>query len=176
MHIHAGAIAVCAIALGACADASGAIIGGEVVDPSDPITPVVIGDGGALDAFVDLCADAGDRGSGSTYTDLYRDFFGPTGLASCTARSICHVPNGTGALTSGFTCAPDRNACFSSMTTVLVPPGSSASPEHAELYRILRKAPPTPGSGPMPRNSAFAFCPDDLARIEAWIAAGTPND
>src|SRR4029077_18492163 len=39
------------------------------------------GDGvDAVEEVVDYCADAGGRGDGSTFADLYRDFFGPTGL------------------------------------------------------------------------------------------------
>jgi hypothetical protein len=134
------------------------------------------GDDAGADAgsaeLTDPCLDAGDRGDGATFTDLYRDFFGPSGLASCGARSICHVPNGTGAQTSGYLCAPDAHGCWASMTSTIVPDGGSATPEATALYEALRKAPPTPGSGPMPRNSTFAFCPGDLARIRAWIAAG----
>jgi hypothetical protein len=123
------------------------------------------------------CEDAGDRGDGSTFSDLYRDFFGPTGLASCSARSICHVPGGTGAQTSGgYICAPDQAECWASMTSSIVPDGGTPVPEGTTLYKALRKAPPTPGSGPMPRNSAFGFCPDDLARIKTWIASGARND
>jgi hypothetical protein len=125
---------------------------------------------------VDPCADAGDRGDGAAFADLYRDFFGPTGLANCSAGSICHVPGGTGTDTSGYQCGPDANGCWTSMTTSIVPAGGTMSPEDTALYKVLRKAPPTPGTGPMPRNSAFAFCPPDLARIKAWIAAGAAND
>ena len=58
------------------------------------------------------------------------------------------------------------------MTSTIVPSGGSASPEDTTLYKALRKAPPTPGSGPMPRNSSFAFCPGDLKRIATWISSG----
>ena len=130
----------------------------------------------AVEEVVDYCADAGGRSDGSTFADLYRDFFGPTGLASCSARSICHVPGGTGAQTSGgYECAPDEPSCWASMTSTIVPDGGSTTPEQTTLYRVLRKAPPTPGSGPMPRNSSFAFCPDDLMRITTWINAGAPG-
>ena len=130
-------------------------------------------DGGVDPGPSEYCAEAGDRGDGSTFSDLYRDFFGPTGRASCSAQSICHVPGGTGAQTSGgYLCVPDRASCWSSMTRTIVPGGGSASPEQTTLYKALRKAPPTPGSGPMPRNSSFAFCPDDLKRIADWISSG----
>jgi hypothetical protein len=122
------------------------------------------------------CLDAGDRGDGSRFTDLYRDFFGPTGGASCSAQSICHVPGGTGFMTSGYECFPDQNGCWASMTSSIVPDGGTAMPETTTLYRALRKAPPTPGSGPMPRNSTFAFCPADLERITTWIQSGAQND
>ncbi len=157
-----------------------ACTGGEAGVPENgsPIldVPVVV-DAGDAAVAPDPCADAGDRGDGSTFTDLYRDFFGPTGLASCSAKSICHVPGGTGMQTSGgYVCSPDQDTCWASMTAVIVPDGGSSAPESTTLYKVLRKAPPTPGSGPMPRNSAFAFCPNDLARIKAWIASGATND
>ena len=134
-------------------------------------------DAGSDVAAGGYCADAGDRGEGSTFADLYRDFFGPTGGASCSAQSICHVPGGTGEQTSGgYVCVPDQASCWASMTSTIVPEGGSASPELTTLYKALRKAQPTPGSGPMPRNSSFAFCPDDLKRITDWISSGAANE
>jgi hypothetical protein len=122
------------------------------------------------------CIEAGYRGDGSRFTDLYRDFFGPSGGASCSARSICHVEGGTGFLTSGYECAPDQNGCWASMTSSIVPDGGTSMPETTRLYMALRKAPPTPGSGPMPRNSTYAFCPADLERISTWIQNGAHNN
>jgi hypothetical protein len=149
----------------------GSVVAGADVDP--------VADAGveaaseAAGALPDYCAEAGPRGDGATFADLYRDFFGPTGLASCSARSICHVSGGMGMQVSGgYQCAPDQATCWTSMTSTIVPEGGSMTPEQTTLYLVLRKAPPTPGSGPMPRNSAFAFCPDDLARIRTWIASG----
>jgi hypothetical protein len=134
-------------------------------------------DAGAMDSGgTDYCAEAGSRGAGTAFSDLYRDFFGPSGQASCSARSICHVPGGTGMQTSGgYVCSPDEPSCWASMTSTIVPDGGSTTPEETMLYRALRKAPPTPGSGPMPRNSTFAFCPDDLTRLRSWIVAGAPG-
>ncbi|HEX8793640.1 MAG TPA: hypothetical protein VF765_22005 [Polyangiaceae bacterium] len=134
------------------------------------------GDGGPDAAASDYCLEAGSRGDGSRFTDLYRDFFGPEGGASCSATSICHVPGGTGLKTSGYECAPDQDGCWLSMTSSIVPDGGTPMPESTGLYKALRKAPPTPGSGPMPRNSTFAFCPADLQRITTWIQNGAPND
>jgi hypothetical protein len=166
--------------------ASVACTGGEAAVPSlgpGSVVPAAP-DGGSSDDAGDAgttgpgpCDDAGDRGDGSTFSDLYRDFFGPTGLASCGARSICHVPGGTGAQTSGgYVCAPDQATCWATMTRSIVPDGGTSAAEGTTLYMALRKAPPTPGSGPMPRNSAFAFCPNDLERIKTWIASGATND
>jgi hypothetical protein len=147
--------------------------GGEWRDSGAGVTADSAADAAEEVAVVDYCADAGGRSEGSTFADLYRDFFGPTGLASCSARSICHVSGGTGAQTSGgYECVPDEPSCWASMTSTIVPEGGSATPEQTTLYLALRKAPPIHGSGPMPRNSSFAFCPDDLARITTWIEAG----
>lgn len=137
--------------------------------------PLTLGAGDA--ETVDPCADAGDRGDGSTFTDLYRDFFGPTGVASCSRRSLCHVPGGKGALNSGgYVCVPDQSTCWAAMTGSIVPDGGSPTPEQTTMYKALRKAPPTGGSGPMPFQSSFAFCPNDLQRISAWISAGAANN
>jgi hypothetical protein len=161
------------VAADAAADAAGEVAVDAAADTADEAAVDAAAD--TVEEVGDYCADAGGRGDGSTFVDLYRDFFGPTGLASCSARSICHVPGGTGAQTSGYECAPDEPSCWASMTRTIVPDGGSATPEQTTLYRVLRKAPPTPGSGPMPRNSSFAFCPDDLARITTWITAGAPG-
>jgi hypothetical protein len=134
------------------------------------------GDGGGDAGVPAYCVEAGDRGDGSHFTDLYRDFFGPTGAASCSASSICHVDGGTGFKTSGYECVPDQSGCWVSMTSSIVPDGGTSMPQTTTLYRALRKAPPIPGSGPMPRNSSFAFCPADLERIATWIQNGAPND
>jgi hypothetical protein len=156
-----------------CSDGSPAAPG---VDSGRPTFDAGAEEAAVEAAVADYCAEAGSRGDGATFADLYRDFFGPTGQASCSARSICHVPGGTGMQTSGgYECYPDEPGCWASMTSTIVPEGGSPTPDQTTLYLVLRKAPPTPGSGPMPRNSAFAFCPDDLARILSWIEAGAPG-
>jgi hypothetical protein len=161
-------LGLCACSLGSPAEPE--FEGGLAGDNGSPADAGPTADAAAAG---DYCAEAGSRGDGAAFSDLYRDFFGPSGQASCSARSICHVPGGTGAQTSGgYVCAPDEASCWASMTSTIVPEGGSTTPDQTTLYRALRKAPPTPGSGPMPRNSTFAFCPDDLARIRTWIAAG----
>jgi hypothetical protein len=75
----------------------------------------------------------------------------------------------------GYECYPNAPGCWGSMTSTIVPKGGSMTPDQTTLYLVLRKAAPTPGSGPMPRNSSFAFCPDDLARIRTWIMSGAPG-
>jgi hypothetical protein len=156
----------------ACSEGDPAVPGTDSAEtPADAGVADVMPEAAVSD--YDYCADAGNRGDGATFADLYRDFFGPSGQASCSARSICHVPGGTGSQTSGgYQCYPDGPGCWASMTSTIVPEGGSATPEQTTLYLALRKASPTTGSGPMPRNSAFAFCRDDLARIRSWIASG----
>ena len=154
--------------------------GGDDADVSTRSDASVASNADASDAWVeaeagpDPCADAA-RGDGSRFTDLYRDFFGPTGLADCSASSMCHVSGGKGALNSGYICSPDQVACWTTMTRSIVPEGGSRTPEMTTLYLALRKAPPLVG-GPMPKSSSFAFCPHDMQRIADWIAAGAPND
>jgi len=63
-----------------------------------------------------------DDGGTTTFTSLYADFFGPSGQASCTAQSICHVsPTTTGAQTSGFNCGSSKEACWELMTMGINP-------------------------------------------------------
>jgi hypothetical protein len=176
IFIRASLLALASSVLVACYSGGGPA---SAVPPAEPEPDAETADAGVDGAPVSSpCDDAGRPDGGSTWTDLYRDYFGPTGLASCTALSNCHgASTQTGATNSGFVCGNTKDECFLGITAPLsiVPEGGTATPEQTTLYIALRKAPPNRG-GAMPRNSAFAFCPSDLMRIEGWIAAGAAND
>lgn len=126
------------------------------------------------------CTDGTPVGTETTWTGLYRDYFGPHGTASCSAApGQCHAAAGDqGALPSGYVCGDSQASCFEGMTASgsIVPAGGTADATSTRLYGALRKAPPNAG-GTMPRSpSCVAFSTDDLKRISSWISAGAKND
>jgi hypothetical protein len=193
--------AVSVLALAACTDATGSLEGGDPLFGSGSLgADASVGpvDAAACDAqlieagepdaqLTAYCTAAkGTRGSGITYTDLYRDFFNNVpGGSSCTQASNCHVPLGTGAQTR-WLCGSTQADCYAGMTgSGIVPQGgtlcSAKTPDQIEMYKALRKSPPAQldagtYSGLMPYHLPFAFCPEDLSRIYAWIANGAKND
>ena len=113
---------------------------------------------------------------GATWTDLYRDCFGPD-HASC-GQPACHgSPSDPGFASSGFVCGATEETCFMGMTAMnsIVPAGGSSTPTTTALYLNVRKASPLVG-GTMPKASNFAFTQADLDRISTWIANGAKND
>lgn len=149
---------------------SGASDGAFAAEDASPDAPLAF-----LDASSACQADGGN--GGHRWQDLYACYFGPVGVASCGSMAQCHgTPDDTGSLSSGgFVCSPtDQTGCWQSMTSVLVPAGSAASPTMTQLYFALRK---TDGTGSMPLIPlSLVFQTGDMARIEAWIEAGAPNN
>ncbi len=118
--------------------------------------------------------------SRATFTDLHADFFGPTGRATC-GRSGCHSKKGDdGEIASGgFVCAPDKDACYTTMVGATlkiteIPSGKGAT--DTILYRALRHEEGGKLVGNMPFNKSYVFTADDMRRVEAWLAAGAKND
>ena len=144
----------------------------------------------------DACATAG--GSGSTWTALYRDYFGPSGAASCaTNGGDCHgSATQTGAKQSGYVCGASQDECFKGMTVgsdpadfpPLVPAGGTPqdggaqTPMQTALYTAMRLQvanatdPMCTALTCMPKLSCFEFTAADVARIEGWIIAGAQNN
>jgi len=163
-----------------CAVASGEVAGG------DPL----------FDAAAPAPSDAGAGIDGpSTWTALYADYFGPTGVANCASLGSCHSGAlGTGYLTSGFSypLPPDKDGCWQGMTTGICNPMPATGcpivvgggdPTATTLYKYLRK---TAGCGTvacnMPLNGktfstpGYIFTPGDMARIAQWIKDGALNN
>jgi hypothetical protein len=125
------------------------------------------------------CADMADAGSGTGWSDIYRDYFGPMGKASCAGNGQCHG-NSTqpGAQASGYVCGPTAAECYSGITSAsanLVTVGDTTDdPTTTALYAVLRKC---SGGGTMPQSPAtLMFTSVDMTRIAAWIKAGAPNN
>ena len=128
-------------------------------------------------------ATSEDAGSGTEWSDLYRDYFGPTGKASCAGTGQCHGSTSqAGYLSSNYACPDTADACYAGITATTVSPqlvtvgDTTSDPTTSNLYLTLRKC---SGSGPnsMPQQPAtLMFTTGDMARIAAWIKAGAPND
>jgi hypothetical protein len=166
--------------LGAC-DASGEVEGGEPFD-GGVTTTATTDAGGTTTKASNSCAGP-DAGTGSTFTDLYRDYFGPSGGASCSGSvGNCHgETTGVGALGSGgFVCGASQSDCYTGMhitTADLLSASDTATPANSGLVMALRKETPA-GTNNMPFDppSTCVFTDGDIARITAWVGAGAPND
>jgi hypothetical protein len=164
----------------ACGSATDQVRGGDPrFDAARPEASAPDDAAEAADAAPAACdpGDArADAGAGVTWTDLYRDYFGPGAAASCAGNGTCHGdPAHAGARNSAFLCPADIKACYDGLTapaSPLVTPGDpdqERDPTTSGLYLTLRK---NCLGGAMPKSSTFTFGAADLARIEAWIAAG----
>lgn len=156
--------AALAIALGACSDAPLDVTGGDArFDAAPPVAPPT------------GCA----KGGAGTWSELFRDCFGP-GHADCAGTAGCHASAGdTGTSFSGFLCGRTKDECYAGMVgkDSIVPMGGSQKPETTRLWNTLRKAPPA-SSPPraMPNNSGFEFDAEALQRLRTWIQNGARND
>jgi hypothetical protein len=144
-----------------------------------------------FDAVVSVNADGGtcvpSSATNATWTSLYADFFGPTGIAQCgdtqragnAGTSSCHHDGtGSGAIASGFICGDTQESCWQGITSpnavfvstrVVVP----CSPGESYVMQVLRQD----GGGIMPfYPESVVFSDDDMNRIRTWIAAGAQND
>ena len=156
----------------ACTNAPPAEEGGDL--RFDPTPPTASADSGA-------CGDPNaDAGFGEGWGDLYRDYFGPGGIASCAGTAgACHgEANGLGAQSSQFVCAGGVSGCYQGITSPsngLVTVGDTKDdPKNSGLYAVLRKA--CIGGGMPKQPASVTFSPADMKRITAWIGAGAPNN
>lgn len=179
------AILLCASACWGCAVASGEVTGGQPVFDSGS-TETDGSAGGTSDAAADAPTGA------STWTALYTDYFGPTGIANCASLPTCHnSASSSGGMTSGFVCGTSKDECYMGMTVGImcanaVPPCpivQGTVPQMTGLYNNLHKVDANgKASGTMPLNGAtitakgYVFMPSDVARISAWISAGAQNN
>jgi hypothetical protein len=128
--------------------------------------------------------------AGITWHSLYRDYFGPTGVATCAGTGIsagaCHgEKTGNGytsscTLTGCFLC-PDGDAstaCWQSITSVgdgganVILPGQSFNTDY--LSQVLCSIDASTGS--MPYNGNYCFTGTDFERIGDWVNAGAQNN
>jgi hypothetical protein len=146
-----------------------------VVDSGE--TPDAGSDAGSDNVLPAGCAPDGGHG-GDRWQDLYHCYFGPTGVANCSLNGSCHV---AGAGSAGiWTCGTTSAQCYAGMLSnpaMLVPDGGAHDATQTLLYMSLRKSDGSASFLPMPMTPAdVTFDTQDLARIDAWIMAGAPNN
>ena len=153
-------------------DANGEESGGEgVFDGAAPLSAPV---------------EAAALGTGTKFTDLYTDFFGPGAQSKCAGTGACHgAATQAGAQASGGYVCPDdattKEQCRMTMIQfIIVDPTSRASTcgkpfSQSYMYSVLRKSTPS-GENNMPLSPAFVFDDAALARIDTWVEAGCPDN
>jgi hypothetical protein len=177
----AALLAMTATTLG-CAQATGEVSGGEsLYDGSFPVLDT------GTPPMVDSApppTDATDASGPATWTELYTNYFGNVGVASCAGNGTCHgAMTQLGYMTSNYLCPEnDQQGCYESFTS----PGTAGGPnllaayppfEKTYLYEVLRKSSGANIGTPMPKAPyTYTFNTTDLARIESWVAAGAKND
>lgn len=120
-------------------------------------------------------------GSGTKWSDLYRDVFGPTGRpGSCSFQASCHgSEDGDGVLAGGIRCFDAKGCRQSFLELGLVGTGDATAPEQATLFtRVLRhRTEDGSVAGFMPAApSSYLFAPQCLDRMKAWVAGGVKDD
>jgi|SRR5579863_414133 len=126
-----------------------------------------------------------------TWQYLYTCYFGPTGVAGCSAQgNNCHGTAASVGANSGYwVCGPTSDTCWQGMTTgmpalpTLVRSGVT-DPTQTVLYSAIHKSTGTVAAAAnnMPLASidsqlpSYTFTPSDVACIAGWIKAGAKND
>jgi hypothetical protein len=151
----------------ACAEASGEIRGGgQEIDT----TPAVY-EGCDLTETI-------DAGTGTRWSDLYRDLFGPTSAAKC-ANPSCHgSQDGAGFKSSSFACFGEKECRQGAFDYGLVNESDRDEPEKSALIGIIRHCSEDGKTrGTMPQQPrSYYFSRASLARIQEWIRAGAPDN
>ena len=160
------------IGAASCSDAKGTATGGA------PLFDAAIGET-TEPSDASSCGDpTRDAGSGHAWADLYRDYFGPEGQASCSGTGACHASaTDKGAVNSDFVCGADAEACYAGITSpqagLVFAGDKTTDPKSTTLYAVLRKK---CGGGSMPDEPKFAFDTADMQRIVDWMRAGSPKN
>lgn len=118
-------------------------------------------------------------GSGTHWSDLYRDLFGPTSFAGC-GTAACHgSPTGEGAMSKAGIHCFDSAGCWQSMHDkgLVSMPADMQHPENSNLIGVLRHDDDKGNEvGFMPKSPPVVFSKDSIDRIETWLKNGAPND
>jgi len=124
--------------------------------------------------------DAGEEGTSALFSDLFRDYFGPTGRASCAGNGACHgTAAEAGSASSGFVCGSNASECRTSMLAmplVLVAPGNVDTSYLVQVIRRRNAAGVVEGFMPKSPPFSYTFTERGMARIRAWIAEGAQDN
>jgi hypothetical protein len=157
---------------------------------SDDSTPPPAADAGtpadATAADAAACPPLGPVTGATTWTSLYADLFGPTGKASCAGDGTCHGSPTQDGTKAAFYLCDSKDGCYKSLRSKtgvnstdsnLVRDADVAAPKKAALFGILRVTKEDCSvSGFMPKRPPYRLTREEVARIEAWIAAGANDD
>jgi hypothetical protein len=127
---------------------------------------------------------------GTTWTSLYTDLFGPSGLASCNGPGCHALSSDFGAMYSGFVCGSSKDACWQGLTQgsvseagTLIPilPPDAGDITSTTFWLSLHKEGGAPVFNNMPCGqptscpaplSLYEFTSGDLQRISEWYKQG----
>jgi hypothetical protein len=120
-----------------------------------------------------VCAAEPEAGTGSTWTELYNDYFGGHGRAACAGNGTCHGSSSQpGAGYSNYVCPPDGDAGKETCYETIVGSGVAS-----QLVTSVLRSVSCPGClMPLAPTQIYTFSQTDLDRISAWIDAGMPNN
>ncbi|CAN5236913.1 hypothetical protein BH09MYX1_BH09MYX1_41050 [soil metagenome] len=159
---------VTALALAAAAACSGD--GSVKADASTDAISNDASDAALVDAATDAIACTNDGGA-ATWTQLYSDYFGPSGKGQCGKASGCHLDATGGG--QFWVCGSTKESCFQGMRNNVIPCNAVGS----RMPDILRKANDPGAPGKMPQDPTTVTYDDgDVAKISSWINAGAKND
>jgi hypothetical protein len=123
-----------------------------------------------------VCKAEPEAGTGSTWTELYTDYFGGEGRAACAGNGGCHGSASQLGGSVGYVCPPDGDAgkdtCYATLTSYLQDNGGPSSLVTTFLRSVTCPTCPMP----LEPTQVYTFSQTDVDRISAWIDAGTPNN
>jgi hypothetical protein len=159
-RIRASFFVVVAIAtMWACAEAGGEVKGGDLTALGSNATKE-----GQFTAPLPVIPNVG---SGATWTDLYRDVFGPTGTPSCVSQGSCHGSGGFGSnVSSGPDCYDSREAGADEAACEV-----EFVAKWAPIAIALRRQNGATIKGTMPQQPVGVFSAPTLDRIRTWAAS-----
>jgi hypothetical protein len=146
-----------------------------------PATPTNnVSDAGSGDASSDGKVEPVDIGSGTKWSDLYRDIFGPTNRpGSCVFKAGCHGSETSAGVTGGGIRCFDQKGCREGLIAAnLIKQENVANPDSAPLFLVVRHRKANgEESGFMPKEPAdFYFPAKSIDRMKTWIKDGFKDD
>jgi hypothetical protein len=123
--------------------------------------------GSANEAGPDAAPDADGGSAAPTWSQIYALYIGPGTPGHCSGTGGCHTT-----LRGGFKCGTSKGECFQGLVSagLVTPANGSASP-----IGLVGQSPLVWLGGGMPLDDATQN-PVAAAAVQAWVAAGAPNN